>query len=113
MLYPRLRLMNWDTRTMTSPLRSIPFISGARLIWRRKTAPPPQANSKRFSIIASIVGNEPIGALAHLGLARAYSLSGNPTKSKSAYQDFFAVWKNADSDVPLLIQAKAEYAKLP
>jgi predicted Zn-dependent protease len=62
---------------------------------------------------SSIVGNEPIGALAHLGLARAYSLSGNPTKSKSAYQDFFAVWKNADSDVPLLIQAKAEYAKLP
>jgi tetratricopeptide (TPR) repeat protein len=62
---------------------------------------------------SSIVGNEPIGALAHLGLARAYSLSGNPTKAKSAYQDFFAVWKNADSDVPLLSEAKAEYAKLP
>jgi predicted Zn-dependent protease len=62
---------------------------------------------------ASIVGNEPIGALAHLGLARAYSLSGNTAKAKTAYQDFFTLWKDADSDIPLLIQAKAEYAKLP
>jgi class 3 adenylate cyclase/tetratricopeptide (TPR) repeat protein len=62
---------------------------------------------------ASIVGNEPIGALAHLGIARAYSLSGNSAKAKTAYQDFFTLWKDADSDIPLLIQAKAEYAKLP
>ena len=62
---------------------------------------------------ASIVGNEPIGALAHLGLARAYSLSGNTAKAKTAYQDFFTLWKDADPDVPLLNEAKAEYAKLP
>jgi tetratricopeptide (TPR) repeat protein/class 3 adenylate cyclase len=62
---------------------------------------------------ASIVGNEPIGALAHLGIARAYSLSGDTAKAKSGYQSFFTLWKDADSDVPLLIQAKAEYAKLP
>jgi class 3 adenylate cyclase/tetratricopeptide (TPR) repeat protein len=61
---------------------------------------------------ASIVGNEPIGALAHLGVARAYSLSGDTTKAKIAYQDFFALWKNADPDVPLLKQAELEYAKL-
>jgi tetratricopeptide (TPR) repeat protein len=61
---------------------------------------------------ASIVGNEPIGALAHLGLARANSLSGNTAKAKTAYQDFFILWKDADPDIPLLIQAKAEYAKL-
>ena len=61
---------------------------------------------------AGIVGNEPIGALAHLGLARAYSLSGDTPKAKTAYQDFFALWKNADPDIPLLKQAKAEYAKL-
>ena len=61
---------------------------------------------------ASIVGNEPIGALAHLGLGRAYALSGDPNKAKTAYQDFFALWKNADSEVPILKQAKAEYAKL-
>ena len=61
---------------------------------------------------ASIVGNEPIGALAHLGLARSYSMSGNIAKAKTAYQDFFALWKNADPDVPILKEAKAEYAKL-
>ena len=61
---------------------------------------------------ASIVGNEPISALAHLGLARAHSLSGNTTKAKIAYQDFFALWKNADPDVPILKEAKTEYAKL-
>jgi tetratricopeptide (TPR) repeat protein len=61
---------------------------------------------------ASIVGNEPIGALAHLGLGRAFVLSGDSTKAKTAYQDFFALWKNADPDVPILKEAKAEYAKL-
>jgi eukaryotic-like serine/threonine-protein kinase len=59
-----------------------------------------------------VVQNEPIGALAHLGLARAYALSGDTTKSKAAYQDFFALWKDADPDVPILKEAKAEYAKL-
>ncbi len=61
---------------------------------------------------SSVVGNEPIGALAHLGLARAYALLGDSTKAKPAYQDFFALWKNADPDVPILKQAKAEFAKL-
>ena len=62
---------------------------------------------------ATIVGNESIGALAHLGLGRAYVLSGDSIKAKTAYQDFFALWKNADPDVPILNEAKAEYAKLP
>ena len=59
-----------------------------------------------------VVGNEPVGALAHLGLGRAYALSGNSAKARTAYQDFFALWKNADTDVPVLMQATAEYAKL-
>jgi hypothetical protein len=62
---------------------------------------------------AGVVGNEPIGALAHLGLGRAYALSADSAKAKSAYQDFFELWKNADQDIPLLAQAKAEFAKLP
>jgi tetratricopeptide (TPR) repeat protein len=62
---------------------------------------------------SSIVGNEPIGALAHLGLGRAFALSGDSAKAKTAYQDFFALWKNADSDIPILKEAKTEYAKLP
>jgi serine/threonine protein kinase/tetratricopeptide (TPR) repeat protein len=56
--------------------------------------------------------NFPLGALAHLGLARAYALQGDTTKSRTAYQDFFALWKDADPDIPILIAAKAEYAKL-
>jgi eukaryotic-like serine/threonine-protein kinase len=61
---------------------------------------------------ACVVWNEPIGALAHLGLARAYALSGDTVKAKSAYQDFLGLWKDADPDIPIFIAAKAEYAKL-
>jgi tetratricopeptide (TPR) repeat protein len=61
---------------------------------------------------SGIVGNEPIGALAHLGLGRAYALSGDNTKAKTAYQNFLTLWKNADPDVPVLTQAKSEYQKL-
>ena len=53
-----------------------------------------------------------IGALAHLGLARAYGLQGETTKAKLAYQDFLTLWKDADPDIPILQQAKAEVAKL-
>jgi tetratricopeptide (TPR) repeat protein len=59
-----------------------------------------------------IVMNCPLGALARLGLARAYALQGQTAKSRSSYQDFFNLWKDADPDVPILKQAKAEYAKL-
>ncbi len=59
-----------------------------------------------------IVGMDPIGALAHLQLARAYISSGDSTKAKSAYQAFLTLWKDADVDIPILKQAKAEYAKL-
>jgi serine/threonine protein kinase/tetratricopeptide (TPR) repeat protein len=57
--------------------------------------------------------NEPIGALAHLGLARSYTLAGDAAKSRAAYNDFFTIWKDADPNVPVLVQAKSEYAKLP
>jgi len=59
-----------------------------------------------------IVQNSLIGALAHLGLGRAYAMQGNTTKAKAAYQDFLTLWKDADSDIPILKQAKAEYANL-
>jgi hypothetical protein len=58
------------------------------------------------------VQNLPIGALAHLGLARANVLSGDTQKARAAYQDFFDLWKDADPDIPTLTRAKAEYAKL-
>jgi hypothetical protein len=66
-----------------------------------------------FAAMGFTIGSYGIGALAHLGLGRAYALSGDTVKAKTAYQDFLALWKNADADVPLLTQAKAEYAKLP
>ena len=59
-----------------------------------------------------IVGADPIGALAHLQLGRAFVLSGDKVKAKAAYQDFLTLWKDADSDIPILVQAKAEYAKV-
>jgi eukaryotic-like serine/threonine-protein kinase len=59
-----------------------------------------------------VVANNPIGTLAQLGLGRAYVLTGDTPKAKAAYQDFFALWNNADPDTPILKQAREEYARL-
>ena len=59
-----------------------------------------------------IVLNSPLGPLARLGLARAYSLQGDKARTLMAYQDFLAIWKDADPGLPILKAAKAEYAKL-
>ena len=56
--------------------------------------------------------NDVLVPLAHLGLARAYALIGDTVKSRTAYNDFLNLWKDADSDIPILQQAKAEYGKL-
>ena len=67
-----------------------------------------------FQKIIDHRGIDPIGlehSLAHLGLARAYVLTGDTGKAKAAYQDFLALWKDADYDIPILKDAKAEYAK--
>ncbi len=56
--------------------------------------------------------NFPLGALSHLGLSRAYAMQGDTAKARAAYQAFFALWKDADPDIPILKEAKAEYAKL-
>jgi tetratricopeptide (TPR) repeat protein len=59
-----------------------------------------------------IVVSDPIGALARLQLGRAYALSGDRTKARSAYEEFLALWKDADPDIPTLQQAKREYGRL-
>ena len=59
-----------------------------------------------------MVVNFVTAALAHLQIGRAYAMSGDTGKAKAAYQDFFKIWKDADSDIPILKQAKAEYGKL-
>jgi eukaryotic-like serine/threonine-protein kinase len=61
---------------------------------------------------APLTLNFPLGSLARLGLARSYALQGDGAKARAVYQDFFALWKDADPDIPILKQAKAEYAKL-
>ena len=59
-----------------------------------------------------VVLNEPIGALAHLQIGRAYAMQGDTAKAKAAYQDFLTLWRDADTNIPILIAAKSEYAKL-
>ena len=59
-----------------------------------------------------VVLNGPIGVLAHLGLARAYALEGNNSDARIVYQEFLTIWKDADPNIPILQQAKAEYARL-
>ncbi len=67
-----------------------------------------------FQKILDHRGVDPVGLLyplAHLGMARAYALAGDTAKSRRYYQDFFALWKDADPDIPILKEAKSEYAK--
>jgi serine/threonine protein kinase/tetratricopeptide (TPR) repeat protein len=70
------------------------------------------AEFQKFIDHRGLVGNFPWGALARLGLARAYAMQGDTAKARTAYQDFLTLWKDADPDIPILKQAKAEYAKL-
>jgi hypothetical protein len=58
------------------------------------------------------VVSDPIGAVARLQLGRAYALSGETAKAKTVYQDFLALWKDADPEIPMLKRAKAEYGQL-
>ena len=70
------------------------------------------AEFQKFIDHRGLVVNFPWGALARLGLARAYAMQGDTAKARTAYQDFLTLWKDADPDIPILRQAKAEYAKL-
>jgi serine/threonine protein kinase len=70
------------------------------------------AEFQKFIDHRGLVGNFPWGALARLGLARAYALQGNRAKARAAYRGFLTLWKDADPDVPILKEAKAECAKL-
>jgi tetratricopeptide (TPR) repeat protein len=71
------------------------------------------AEFQKFIDHRGLVVNFPWGALARLGLARAYAFEGDTAKARAAYRDFFTLWKDADPDIPILKEARAEYAKLP
>jgi len=67
---------------------------------------------QKFLDHRGLVGNFPWGALARLGLARAYALQGDAARARTAYQDFLALWKDADPNITILKLANAEYTKL-
>ena len=87
------------------------FVRGNAYLASRRGA---DAASEFHKILAhpGIVVSDPVGLLAHLQLARSYVLLGEKAEARSAYADFVALWKDADSDAEILKQAKAEYAKL-
>ena len=82
----------------------------AYLLARNGTAAA--AEFQRMLDDRGIMLNFVTGALAHLQLGRAYAMAGDTAKAKSAYQDFFALWKDADRNIAVLKEAKAEYARL-
>src|SRR5271157_2014149 len=71
------------------------------------------AEFQKFLDQRGVAVNCPLAALAHLQLGRAYALAGDSIKARSSYQEFFALWKDADPDIPVLRQAKAEYRQIP
>ncbi len=71
-----------------------------------------EAEFKKFIDHPGLLANCPLAALARLGLARAYALQGDKGKAKAAYEDFLQLWKDADPQIPIYKQAKAEYGKL-
>jgi serine/threonine protein kinase len=78
----------------------------------QKNGPAAAAEFQKILDQPGLVGNGLFGCPAHLQLGRAYAISGDTTKAKTAYQDFLRLWNDADPDVPILKEAKAEYAKL-
>ena len=70
------------------------------------------AEFQRLLEYRGLLRHELIGALAHLQLGRAYAMQGDSSRAKAAYQDFLTLWKDADPDISILKQAKAEYVKL-
>ena len=88
-----------------------PYVRGLAYL-AQKNGPAAANEFRKFLDHPGIVQNFALASLARLQLARAYNLSGNPAKAKATYEDFFSLWKDADADVPILKEAKAEYAKL-
>jgi eukaryotic-like serine/threonine-protein kinase len=78
----------------------------------QKNGPAAAAEFQKILDHPGIVQNCLLGSLAHLQLGRAFAISGETAKAKTAYQDFLTLWKDADPDIPILKEAKTEYAKL-
>ena len=92
--------------------RCVPRTSVGRHTCRRGKDSRRRLSSASSSRQRGIVKNSPLGALAQLQLARSQALAGDVGGARVRYQDFFGLWQNADPNVPVFQQAKAEYAKL-
>jgi eukaryotic-like serine/threonine-protein kinase len=94
-----------------TPALYAPYVRGVAYLALKQGA---QAAAEFQKIIGlpGVVVNNPNGIMAYLGLARAYAVQGDDAKARVAYQNLFGKWKDADPDLPVLLQAKAEYAKL-
>ncbi len=89
----------------------IPYVRGQAYLQQHK-GPEAAAEFQKIIDHRGIFRNRIFGALAHLESGRAYALQGDTSKARTAYQDFLALWKDADPNIPILQQAKSEYAKL-
>jgi DNA-binding winged helix-turn-helix (wHTH) protein/Tfp pilus assembly protein PilF len=87
------------------------FFRGEALLAMRKGAEAATEFQKILSHRGITIG-DPVLVLAHIGLARSYALSGESAKARAQYEEFFALWKNADPDCPILKRAEAEYRNL-
>ncbi len=107
------RRLRYSVQTLNRHLMLLRLLLRMNLVCRLLVSITAAAEFHKILDHPGIVLNESIGALAHLNLGRAYTISGDAAKARAAYQDFLALWKDADPDIPILKQAKAEYAKLP
>jgi predicted Zn-dependent protease len=92
-------------------LFQIAYLRGQAYIDLRR-GPDAAAEFQRILDHRGLQTASPLYALAYAGLARAAALAGDTTKARRAYQDFFALWKDADADISILQQARREYGKL-
>jgi len=84
----------------------------AKPTWPHKKGSEAASEFQKILDHRGIVLNSPLGATARLKIARAYAMQGDRAKANAAYKDFLSLWKDADPDIPILVAAKSEYAKL-
>jgi hypothetical protein len=89
-----------------------PVYIRAEVYLSARQGPAAAAEYQKILDRRGLLWNCATGALARLGLGRAYAIQGDTAKARAAYQDFLVLWKGADPDIPILKEAKAEYAKL-
>ena len=99
----------YEWATYDAPL--VPVYIRAEAYLTAKQGPEAAAEFQKIVEHRGVVRNSPVGPLAHLGLARAYGIAGDTGRSRQNYREFLRLWNVADSDIPVLKQAQAEYAR--